>query len=193
MTTDQSTPERDGPLQVQAGWLQGQAASGAIDPIVADAEQTDLFPAGSGNQARILAGPEQTGGAFTVLEYDEAVGFVTPWHSHLDADEMLYVLEGTLTVFMGGQRHDLGAGSYVFVPKGVAHAQGNRTRKRLRLLVQYAPSGFEGFFPARQALEDRYGVNTPEYSQGIEAAAARHNLAVLGPPPQGDADAEESR
>jgi quercetin dioxygenase-like cupin family protein len=163
---------------------QGQATSRVADPIVADAERIEWLPVGSGNRARILARADQTGGAFTVLEYDEAVGFVTLWHSHLDADEMLYVLDGTLTVFMGGQRQELGAGSYVFIPKGVAHAQGNRTREHLRLLVQYSPSGFEGFFPARQALEEQYGVDTPDYRRGIEAAAAQHRLAILGPAPQ---------
>lgn len=119
-----------------------------------------------------------------MLEYEEAVGYVTFWHSHLDADEVLYVLEGTLTVFMDGQCQDLGVGSYVFIPRGVPHAQGNRTRQRLRLLVQCSPSGFEGFFPARQLLEEHYGVDTPEYRRGIEAAAAEYHLAILGPAPQ---------
>jgi quercetin dioxygenase-like cupin family protein len=183
MTISQSIPHQDSP-RLRADGSEAQAVSYAINPIVADAEQTDWFPAGSGNRARILAGADQTGGAFTVLEYEEAVGFVTIWHSHLDADEMLYVLEGTLTVFMSGQRQEIGVGSYVFIPKGVPHAQGNRTRQRLRLLVQYSPSGFEGFFPARQALEEQYGVDTPDYRRGIEAAAAKYHLAILGPAPQ---------
>jgi quercetin dioxygenase-like cupin family protein len=183
MTISQSVPHPDSPLLRTNGPLI-QAASCPINPIVADAEQIAWFPVGSGNRARILAAADQTGGAFTVLEYEEAVGFVTPWHSHLDADEMLYVLEGTLTVFMGGQRQEIGVGSYVFIPKGVAHAQGNRTRQRLRLLVQYSPSGFEHFFPARQALEEQYGVDTPDYRRGIEAAAAKYHLAILGPAPQ---------
>jgi quercetin dioxygenase-like cupin family protein len=183
MTISRSISDHDN-LLLQPDRPQSQAASGPINPIVADAEQTDWFPVGSGNRARILAGSDQTGGAFTVLEYEEAVSFVTFWHSHLDADETLYVLEGTLTVFMSGQRQEIGVGSYVFIPKGVPHAQGNLTRQRLRLLVQYSPSGFEGFFPIRQALEEQYGVDTPDYRHGIEAAAARHHLAILGPAPQ---------
>jgi hypothetical protein len=66
----------------------------------------------------------------------------------------------------------------------VPHAQGNRTRQPLRLLVQYCPSGFEGFFPARQALEEQYGVDTLGYRHGIEAAAAQYHFAILGPAPQ---------
>ena len=105
MTISQSVPHQDSP-RLRADGSEAQAVSYAINPIVADAEQIAWFPVGSGNRARILAAADQTGGTFTVLEYEEAVGFVTLWHSHLDADEMLYVLEGTLTVFMGGESQD---------------------------------------------------------------------------------------
>jgi hypothetical protein len=47
----------------------------------------------------VLAGSEQTGGRLTVLERDEAQDYVTVLHSYEDADETLYILEGTLSVF----------------------------------------------------------------------------------------------
>lgn len=153
-------------------------------PVVADAEQIPWLQAGFGNRVRTLASADQTGGALTVMEFDEAQGYVTVLHRHDDADEMIYVLEGTLTLFMGGEHQQVGAGSYVLIPKGMAHAQGNTSGKRLRFLLQLSPSGFERFFFGRQALEDKHGVNTPDYLREIEALAAQCHLSILGPPPE---------
>jgi len=158
--------------------------SGAKNPIVTDAAKAEWIRAGYGNRVRVLASAEQTGGAMTVLEFDEAEGYVTVLHRHDDADEMIYVIDGSLTVFMDDVRQEVGAGSYILIPKGKVHAQGNTSGKRVRFLLQLSPSGFERFFYGRQELEDRYGVGTPEYMRELEALATQCNLTVVGPPPE---------
>jgi mannose-6-phosphate isomerase-like protein (cupin superfamily) len=43
------------------------------------------------------------------------------WHSHVDADELFLVLQGTLTIELRDGRVELGAGQMVVVPRGVEH------------------------------------------------------------------------
>jgi hypothetical protein len=105
-------------------------------------------------------------------------------HSHEHADETLYVLEGTLSGFLDGQRRDVGPGAYLFIPRGRVHAQGNCSGRRLRFLVHIAPSGFLGFLFGRQALEDRYGVESPAYQRLVQELAEQHHVRIVGPPPQ---------
>ena len=87
-------------------------------PIVSDAAQLAWHPAGFGNRVRILASAEQTGGVQTLMEFDEAQGHVTVVHRHDDADEMFYVLEGTLTLFMEGELQEGGRGILRADPEG---------------------------------------------------------------------------
>jgi hypothetical protein len=56
MTISQSVPHPDSSF-LRTNEPIVQAASGPINPIVADAEQTAWFPVGSRNQARILPEP----------------------------------------------------------------------------------------------------------------------------------------
>jgi quercetin dioxygenase-like cupin family protein len=44
-----------------------------------------------------------------------------PVHTHTREDESVYVLEGAITVFVGDQQIEVGAGSYGALPKGVPH------------------------------------------------------------------------
>jgi 3-oxoacyl-[acyl-carrier protein] reductase len=142
------------------------------------------LPAGHGNRVRVLAGPGQTGGRLTVLAVDVAKDYVSALHSHEDADKTLCVLGGTLSVFLDGQRRDVGPGTALFIPRGRAHAHGNCSGRRLRLLAHLSPSGFEGFLFGRQTLEERYGVESPTYRRLLQELAERYHLRVLGPPPQ---------
>lgn len=43
------------------------------------------------------------------------------WHQHADADEMFLVTGGVLRMHFRDRFEDLGAGSFIIVPKGVEH------------------------------------------------------------------------
>jgi quercetin dioxygenase-like cupin family protein len=68
----------------------------------------------------VKATTESSGGAYSLVHQLAPVGFGTPYHRHA-ADEAFYVLEGEVTFFRDGERIDLRAGGYIFMPGGVAH------------------------------------------------------------------------
>ena len=65
---------------------------------------------------------EETDGAFLLFEDHMAEGKVTPLHTHPDADEAFYVLEGEIVVHVDGEDHKVGPGGFALAPRGVPHA-----------------------------------------------------------------------
>jgi quercetin dioxygenase-like cupin family protein len=62
-------------------------------------------------------------------------GYHTNLHRHNHTDEAFYVMEGVLTVKINDTLSDYPAGSYVLIPRGTAHAQGNRGKVPARILL----------------------------------------------------------
>jgi mannose-6-phosphate isomerase-like protein (cupin superfamily) len=81
-----------------------------------------------------------------------------PPHIHRIYDEAFYVLEGEVAYVLDGEQHTCSAGSFVFVPRGVAHGFGNPAEHRARMLV----------------------ITTPDAIQGVEESALL--MATPGPP-----------
>jgi quercetin dioxygenase-like cupin family protein len=120
---------------------------------------------------------------WTVLESRMAPGHAPPLHLHREEDEAFFVLDGTMRFRCGEDEFELGAGDFMLVPRGVPHAfrvgpQGVRalqvaTSPELAAFIEDAgePAG-AAELPADQRI-DRDAVN---------AAAARHDMVVLGPP-----------
>ena len=67
-------------------------------------------------------------------------------HSHPE-DDVFFVLEGTMSVFVGDQWFDAPAGSFVLVPGGVLHTFENRGDTRTGALNVSAPGDFEEHMP----------------------------------------------
>jgi quercetin dioxygenase-like cupin family protein len=125
------------------------------------------------------------GAPFAVLENAMAAGSETPLHRHLDEDEAFYVLEGSFSLYLeGGRKIEAGAGSYVHIPRGVAH--GFRARTDLRLLVLTDANAFveltrEMGVPApRREVPPRLPPDVPR----LAALAERHRIELLGPLPE---------
>lgn len=66
-------------------------------------------------------------------------------HQHQEADEVLFVLEGTGFGILGDKRMPIEKGSAIYIPKGVWHGVENPNSELLLLWV-VAPPGLEGFF-----------------------------------------------
>ncbi len=60
-------------------------------------------------------------------------------HFHQDADEILYGLEGVLTVTVDGRKTELAAGGAVFIPRGSVHHHENPHEAKARTLVAITP------------------------------------------------------
>lgn len=78
-------------------------------------------------------------------------------HAHPE-DDVFYVLEGTMSFFVGDHWVDAPAGSFVLVPGGVTHDFENRGGIRAGVLNFSTPGGFE---PAMPGISDWFLANPP--------------------------------
>ena len=128
----------------------------------------------------VLARPEQTDGAYSLIRtQDEPPGFGPPMHRHLDAAEAFFVLEGEYLMHLEDRRQRCPAGSFVHVPRGVAHTFTVVSDVPGRKLNLFTPAAMLGFFEDLAAAEAA-GTPTPEE---LDAIAARHQMEIVGPVP----------
>jgi quercetin dioxygenase-like cupin family protein len=113
--------------------------------------------------ARFLVSSEETGGAWSLVQLKEMPGYHTNIHRHNRMDEAFYVLEGALTVWINGASSDYPAGSYLLVPRGTPHAQGNRGKVPARILLTMTPGGFERSFRDRAELFKTMKPDHPDF------------------------------
>ncbi len=117
--------------------------------------------------------------AWSAVELTESPGYRTPVHRHKTFDELYYVLEGTLTAQIGKQLHELSSGSLLYIPRGVAHAQGNLTDRPVKTLLTLTPGGFEEFFADRVQLYKTHKPDTPDFVNRMTAIAGKHDLEFI--------------
>ena len=134
----------------------------------------------------VKATADQTGGSFSQVESIDPRGTATPLHLHRNEEEAFYVLEGELTMFVGDEQFDVGAGDYAIVPRGVPHAYLVRSEVA-RMLVTFSPSGFEEAFvdlgvPVPDSPEPPVETVMPPVEE-IVRAFAPYGCEILGPPP----------
>jgi quercetin dioxygenase-like cupin family protein len=94
------------------------------------------------------------------VEWRVRAGDEPPIHTHTREDETLYVLDGSITAFVGDQRIEVKAGSYAALPKDVPHGL-TVNGDEARLLVTVEPAGAEYFFVPRDdgdADPGRFGI-----------------------------------
>lgn len=78
-------------------------------------------------------------------------------HQHPD-DDIFFVLDGTMSIFVADEWHAAPAGSFVLVPGGVVHDFENRGDVRSGMLNVSAPGGFEEKMPG---ISDWFLANPP--------------------------------
>ncbi|HEX8831894.1 MAG TPA: cupin domain-containing protein [Longimicrobium sp.] len=111
---------------------------------------------------RLVAGSEQTGGAFSLLEFELPPHFQgPPPHRHGQMTETFYVVRGTLTVRLDDQAERLSAGGCVVIEPGVLHTFSNAGAEPARFLLLATPGGHEQFFHDLQDLIRRDGQWPP--------------------------------
>lgn len=123
-----------------------------------------------------LVGGDETGGRLAVVELQEVPGQELTCHLHTKEDELIYVLEGDLTFWIGDDEHRVGPGGCLFLPRGIEHGYAIASSVA-RLLVMVTPSGSENYFGE---------LKSPHSSEDLErliAMAARYGIAITGPAP----------
>ena len=120
----------------------------------------------------------ETDGRMTVFESVEHPSYKTQWHSHNNSEETFYVLEGALTVKSGGKTYHARAGSFVYIPRGTPHGQGNFTDKPVRFITTFTPGGTETFFRERDAALKGIKPTDPNYAKILQQVREKHRYWI---------------
>ncbi|MGP3912526.1 cupin domain-containing protein [Nonomuraea sp. 10N515B] len=70
----------------------------------------------------VKTGADQTGGAFTLIEWSAPAGFGLPQHIHDREDEAFYILEGKIAIDCGDHHWTAGPGDFAFLPRHIPHS-----------------------------------------------------------------------
>ena len=137
------------------------------EPVLNTEGAGEFVEFGNGSRAEIAVGKPQSGGEYAVVRYHVVSGDEPPLHTHSREDEMVYVVEGKITAFVGDSRMDVGPGAFAALPRGVPHTirvQGDSAT----LLLTLVPAGLERFF-------------VPKSDEDSDPAT--FGLELHGPPP----------
>ena len=145
--------------------------------IAIDTKNLEAFPYDAGS-AKFIATSDDTNGAWSLVELTEMPGYHTNLHRHNRTSEAFYILEGVLTVKIRETTAEYPAGSYVLIPPGTPHAQGNRGKVPVRLLLTMTPGGFERSFRDRAELMKTMKPGDPEFRKKRLETAAKFNYDV---------------
>jgi quercetin dioxygenase-like cupin family protein len=136
-----------------------------------------------GHTLEILLDGKATAGQVMVVRSQLTAGSASPLHLHRNEDEMFVLLRGEGVFWLGDERHEVGEGGCVFLPRDIPHAY-HFTSPEVDLLTVCTPSGMEEFFRGagrdlRSPRPDGWEITMPAL---IEAAKIG-GQEILGPPP----------
>jgi quercetin dioxygenase-like cupin family protein len=116
------------------------------EAVIHRKDEGERHGAGGSSAIIIKASGDDTAGSFFLSETTIEPGFPEPpLHSHERLHDMFYVLDGVLTMRLGDQTHELGAGTFVCVPPGVTHTFSNASDAPVRFLNFNTPAGWENY------------------------------------------------
>jgi mannose-6-phosphate isomerase-like protein (cupin superfamily) len=135
-----------------------------------------------GQLAEIKATAADTGGLFSIVEVTNGPHYEAPLHVHHREDEAFWIIEGTVTLEVGGTRIEAAAGDYAFGPRGLPHkykvgAQG------CRMLFILTPGGFEDLVRAMSVPAETRSLPSqdgpPPDMERVRAIAATYGCELL--------------
>lgn len=130
--------------------------------IAPDEGRSYWQPEPASGHVTIKVEPRNTGvGGVSLSVQAIGVGGHVREHAHGENDEIIYVLEGTGTAVVDGERHPMVPGTTIFLGKGVKHTFINQGDGELRFTATILPAGLEDYFEA-VGRPRRAGEPTPE-------------------------------
>src|SRR6266566_4713484 len=139
----------------------------------------------NGGLGVLRATGDQTEGRFAAIELLAPKGFASPVHIHRREDEFFLVLSGEVRVQHGEDVSEAVAGSFVYGPRGVAHAF-HVDSAEARLLLFFEPAGVEGFFREGGKPAGSPGLPPPDEQfldrESLREIASRYEQEFVGPP-----------
>jgi len=120
----------------------------ANDTLFINADQGRKYNCGK-TTAIFKADNEETDSLYSVSEWwmepdFEGVGK----HQHETNEELFYVIEGTVSFFIGNQWLDAEQGTFIRIPSKTIHDFANQTNEKVGLLNIFMPGGFEQKMPS---------------------------------------------
>lgn len=138
---------------------------------------------------------ETTGGVLSVTDAWVPPGGGPPPHIHVDALEVIVVLDGAVTVELDGNSRIAEPGDAAVIPAGTVHRFLNHTATPAHLQFLFTPSGTEQFFrEAGTPVEPARPIPTATDADNARAAAVGllHGLRP-GPEKAGESACDPSQ
>lgn len=140
-------------------------------------------------QAVFKADGDETAGRYSISEWWLEPETKGPGaHSH-DEDDVFYVLDGTISFFLGDRWVDAEKGAFVIAPGGVTHDFENRTKKRAGFLNVSAPGDFE---PQMPSIAEWFRRRSPKDAKTSPGPRANRRGALRGTSRRGGGRGEAS-
>jgi quercetin dioxygenase-like cupin family protein len=126
-------------------------------PVLTPPAGGETLRYGSGSTTEIKVAASDTGGEYGAVLYTVHPGDEPPLHTHTREDELVYVIEGSLTAHVGDAKIDVGPGAFAALPRGVPHTI-TVTSEQAQLLLTFVPGGLERFFVPAAGTEPDPGM-----------------------------------
>jgi quercetin dioxygenase-like cupin family protein len=122
--------------------------------------------------AEIKATAADTNGQMTIVEVTEPPGVEAPLHVHHREDEAFWILEGSVTLYVGDTTIEASAGDYAWGPRDIPHRY-TVGDDGCRMLFICVPGGFEDLVTEMSVpAESRTLPPPPEGPPDMEHVAA---------------------
>ncbi|WP_276274214.1 cupin domain-containing protein [Haloarcula litorea] len=146
-----------------------------------------------GSLTVLKATAENTNGSFSMIEEHVPAGQSPPMHVHQSDDEMWYIIDGTVTFEVDGERFTATNGSTVFAPHGRPHSY--LTEEETRWLMFVHEPGLEQLWASVGSPADTWTI--PDDSE-VEAQMNRvieqleqYGIEIVGDPLVADASSSQ--
>jgi quercetin dioxygenase-like cupin family protein len=132
-------------------------------------------------EINFLLDGDDTDGTLVQFELVVPPGIKVPApHFHVEVDETLYILEGTLTQLIGTETRELQPGDHCFIKRGIIHGFNNLHDKTARALCTLSPASIgPAYFREIAAVINAGG---PPDMQKVLAIMKSHGLEPVKPP-----------
>ena len=136
-----------------------------------------------GGLYEVLLSSDETNGASTVMQMTMPAGMGPPPHIHHGVSETVYVVDGTLTYQIDGNRIDAGPGSLLRIPTDTL--EGFVPKSKVRVLITYEPGGMDRFFAEAGEPAPRREIppapTSPPDVDRLARIGARHGVEIKRP------------
>ena len=114
-----------------------------------------------------------TSNAYTLIEIELLPGGATPSQRHAAYEKGIYVLSGTLSATVEGNKYQVSEGGFLNIPWGLTHSLDNSTEESVRLLQLTTPGGIEDFY--------RAACRVTRHGPSLDMDADLERFRTLGP------------